>query len=508
MSDITPASSSSQIIPVILCGGSGTRLWPLSRAGFPKQFLVLSGDGSNQSLFQQAIGRILSVVGKNVTLGKTVIVTNEEHRFLALDQLRELKSLHPALSATLLLEPSGRNTAPALTLAALYAQEQSAESSSNSSNDPILVVTPADQTVTNPAAFTKALAKSIEIAQTGAIAILGITPSAPETGYGYIKVQNQASADNGYTVERFVEKPNEATAKQYLAEGGYFWNGGMFVLKASVWLAALKEYRPDIFAATQSAWQAKATDAAGEAEFIRPVAELFKAIPSESIDYAVIEKCPGSHYPIKMVELDAGWNDLGAWDAVWQVGKQDAQGNVTSGDALVSNSKNSLIHASSRLVSAVGVENLIIVETADAVLVADRKNSQDVKNIVGQLEAQKREEKNLHRKVSRPWGWYDSVDEGERFKVKRIQVKPGASLSLQMHHHRAEHWIVVKGTAEITNGDQVLLLSENQSTYIPQGQTHRLANPGKTPLEIIEVQSGSYLGEDDIIRFEDTYGRS
>ena len=508
MSDITPASSSSQIIPVILCGGSGTRLWPLSRAGFPKQFLVLSGDGSNQSLFQQAIGRIHSVAGKNVTLGKTVIVTNEEHRFLALDQLRELKSLHPALSATLLLEPSGRNTAPALTLAALYAQEQSATSSSNSSSDPILVVTPADQTVTNPAAFTKALAKSIEIAQTGAIAILGITPSAPETGYGYIKVQNQASADNGYTVERFVEKPNEATAKQYLAEGGYFWNGGMFVLKASVWLAALKEYRPDIFAATQSAWKSKTTDAAGEAEFIRPAAELFKAIPSESIDYAVIEKCPGSKHPIKMVELDAGWNDLGAWDAVWQVGKQDAQGNVTSGDALVSNSKNSLIHASSRLVSAVGVENLIIVETADAVLVADRKNSQDVKNIVGQLEAQKREEKNLHRKVSRPWGWYDSVDEGERFKVKRIQVKPGASLSLQMHHHRAEHWIVVKGTAEITNGDQVLLLSENQSTYIPQGQTHRLANPGKTPLEIIEVQSGSYLGEDDIIRFEDTYGRS
>jgi mannose-1-phosphate guanylyltransferase/mannose-6-phosphate isomerase len=469
--------------------------------------LVLSGDGSNQSLFQQAIGRIHSVAGKNVTLGKTVIVTNEEHRFLALDQLRELKSKYPALSATLLLEPSGRNTAPALTLAALYAQEQSASASGDSS-DPILVVTPADQTVTNPVAFTKALAKSIEIAQTGAIAILGITPSAPETGYGYIKVQSQPSADGGYSVERFVEKPNEVTAKQYLTEGGYFWNGGMFVLKASVWLAALKECRSDILAATQSAWQGKATDAAGEAEFIRPEKELFKAIPSESIDYAVIEKCPGSAYPIKMVELDAGWNDLGAWDAVWQVGKQDAQGNVTTGDTLVSNSQNSLIHASSRLVSAVGVENLIIVETADAVLVADRKNSQDVKNIVAQLEAQKREEKSLHRKVSRPWGWYDSVDEGERFKVKRIQVKPGASLSLQMHHHRAEHWIVVKGTAEITNGDQVLLLSENQSTYIPQGQTHRLANPGKTPLEIIEVQSGSYLGEDDIVRFEDTYGRS
>jgi mannose-1-phosphate guanylyltransferase/mannose-6-phosphate isomerase len=403
-----------------------------------------------------------------------------------------------------LLEPSGRNTAPALTLAALYAQQLSADKNS----DPILVVTPADQTVINPIAFTKALQSSIQIAKEGAIAILGITPTAPETGYGYIKVQGAASANQGFTVERFVEKPNEATAQQYLAEGGYFWNGGMFVVKASVWLAALKEYRPDILAATEKAWQAKTTDNSGDADFMRPAKELFETIPIDSIDYAVIEKCPRSKFPIRMVELDAGWNDLGAWDAVWQVGKQDAQGNVTSGDALVSNSKNSLIIASSRLVSVVGVENLIIVETADAVLVADRKNSQDVKNIVSQLETQKREERDLHRKVSRPWGWYDSVDEGERFKVKRIQVKPGASLSLQMHHHRAEHWIVVKGTAEITNGNQVILLSENQSTYIPQGQTHRLANPGKTPLEIIEVQSGSYLGEDDIVRFEDTYGRS
>jgi len=488
----------TQVLPVILCGGSGTRLWPLSRSGFPKQFLVLSGDGTNQSLFQQAINRIHSVGSPEIVLGKTLIVTNEEHRFLALDQLRELKNI----SATLLLEPIGRNTAPALTLAALYAQELG-----GNSEDTILVVTPADQTITNPAAFTKALAQSIAIAKEGAIAILGITPTAPETGYGYIKVQG-ASANTGYVVERFVEKPNEATAKQYLAEGGYFWNGGMFVLKASVWLSALKEFRPDIFGATETAWVAKTEDHSGDTTFVRPDKVVFNSIPSESIDYAVIEKCPGSQYPIKMVELDAGWNDLGAWDAVWQVGKQDAQGNVTNGDALLSNSKNSLIHASSRLVSAVGVENLIIVETADAVLVADRKNSQDVKHIVNQLESQKREEKNLHRKVSRPWGWYDSVDEGERFKVKRIQVKPGASLSLQMHHHRAEHWIVVKGTAEITNGDQVILLTENQSTYIPQGQTHRLANPGKTPLEIIEVQSGSYLGEDDIVRFEDTYGRS
>ncbi len=488
----------TQVLPVILCGGSGTRLWPLSRSGFPKQFLVLSGNDSKLSLFQQAINRIHSVVGNGITLGNTLIVTNEEHRFLALDQLRELKNIY----ATLLLEPSGRNTAPALTLAALCAQELA-----GNQEDPILVVTPADQTVTNPAAFTKALADSIEIAKQGAIAILGITPNAPETGYGYIKVQN-ASSGSGRVVERFVEKPNAETAKQYLAEGGYFWNGGMFVLKASVWLAALQAYRPDILKATQEAWKAKTSDASGDAVFERPAKDLFNATPSESVDYAVIEKCPGSQFPIKMVELDAGWNDLGAWDAVWQVGKQDVSGNVTHGDVLLKNAQNSLVHASSRLVCAVGVENLIIVETADAVLVADRKNSQDVKNIVGQLEAQKREEKNLHRKVSRPWGWYDSIDEGERFKVKRIQVKPGASLSLQMHHHRAEHWIVVKGTAEITNGDQILILTENQSTYIPQGQTHRLSNPGKTPLEIIEVQSGSYLGEDDIVRFEDTYGRS
>lgn len=480
------------VIPVILCGGSGTRLWPLSRSGFPKQFLVLSGDDSKKSLFQQAIERTDAIKNAEIQVGTALIVTNEEHRFLALDQLRELKNTQ----ATLLLEPSGRNTAPALTLAALYAQDQG--------DDPILVVTPADQTIQNPTAFSGALQKAIKIAHKGAITILGITPNAPELGYGYIKV----SGDEELTVERFVEKPDVITARKYLEEGGYFWNGGMFVLKASVWLAALKEFRPDILVATEKAWLVKAQDASGDAVFLRPGKELFNAIPGESIDYAVIEKCPGSQFPIKMVELDAGWNDLGAWDAVWQVGKQDQDGNVTSGDTLLTGTKNSLVYASSRLVSAVGIENLIIVETADAVLVAGRTNSQDVKNIVGQLEAQKREEKNLHRKVSRPWGWYDSIDVGERFKVKRIQVKPGASLSLQMHHHRAEHWIVVKGIAQITNGDQIITLTENQSTYIPQGQTHRLANPGSEALEIIEVQSGSYLGEDDIVRFEDTYGRS
>ncbi len=485
-----------KIVPIILCGGSGTRLWPLSRSGFPKQFLVLGGGGSQHSLFQQAIERAQAAIGPLGILGSTLIVTNEEHRFLALDQLRELKDIQ----ATLLLEPSGRNTAPALTLAALSALEQG--------DDLILLITPADQTIQNQPAFEKAMQSALQIAQTGAIAILGITPSAPETGYGYIKTQAQGDqSGGGMVVERFVEKPDLATATKYLNEGGYYWNGGMFVLKASVWLAALKEFRPDILEATTQAWQGKAIDASGDTVFIRPDKALFNAIPSESIDYAVMEHCPGSRFVIQMVALDAGWNDLGAWDAVWQVGSPDMQGNVTRGDTLLDKTTNSLVYSSTRLVSAVGVDGLVIVETADAVLVADRNNSQEVKAIVSRLEQEGREEKNLHRKVNRPWGWYDSVDEGERFKVKRIQVKPGASLSLQMHHHRAEHWIVVKGVAEITNGDQVITLSENQSTYIPQGQTHRLANPGKEPLEIIEVQSGSYLGEDDIVRFEDTYGR-
>ena len=496
------SNKSSVVAPVILCGGSGTRLWPLSRSSFPKQFLVLSGDGSNQSLFQQAIARINAIGSPQIELAPTLIVTNEEHRFLALDQLRELKGV----DATLLLEPLGRNTAPALSLAALQALDNEVEDL-----DPILVITPADQTVQNQAAFVKALQDCVAVVAEDqskkTIAILGITPTAPETGYGYIQRDSAKGKNNEFTVAQFVEKPDAKTAQAYLADGNYLWNSGMFVLRASTWLAALGEYRPDIAKATEAAWKNKVLDQSGEVAFVRPDKVLFTAVPSESIDYAVIEKCTAGTYSVKMVELDAGWNDLGAWDAVWQVGKQDAAGNVTSGDALLANTKNSLVHASSRLVSAVGVENLIIVETADAVLVADRKNSQDVKSIVSQLEQQKREEKNLHRKVARPWGWYDSVDEGERFKVKRIQVKPGASLSLQMHHHRAEHWIVVKGTAEITNGDQVIILTENQSTYIPQGQTHRLANPGKTPLEIIEVQSGSYLGEDDIVRFEDTYGR-
>ena len=477
------------IVPVILCGGSGTRLWPLSRAGFPKQFLVLSG---TTSLFQQAVERVNGLGAEDIQVGETLVVTNEEHRFLALDQLRELKEV----SATLLLEPMGRNTAPALTLAALQATADG--------QDPILVVTPADQTVKNTEAFTAALQQAVRAAATGTIVILGITPDQPETGYGYISQSGSAGTHGEYTVAQFAEKPSLETAQSYLASGGYTWNSGMFVLKASTWLKALWHFRPDISTSTEEAWSKRSVDA----PFVRPDKAAFAKVPSESVDYAVMEKCPGSQFPINMVALDAGWNDLGAWDAVWQVGAQDGDGNVVQGDALVADTTNTLIHSSSRLVGTVGVSNLVIIETADAVLVADRSQSQHVKKIVNALEKLKREELTLHRKVHRPWGWYDSIDESERFKVKRIQVKPGATLSLQMHHHRAEHWIVVKGTAEVTCGDKVTLLTENQSTYIPLGQVHRLANPGTIPLEIIEVQSGSYLGEDDIVRFEDTYGRT
>ena len=492
------------VIPVILCGGSGTRLWPLSRAGFPKQFLVLSGSGSNQSLFQEAFARVNTITKSNepsgeIDLGSTVIVTNEEHRFLVLDQLRELDSA----STTLLLEPVGRNTAPALSMAAFYAAQ-------SSKDDPILVITPADQTIQNQEKFTKTLQDCVHIVQNNheAIAILGIKPTSAETGYGYIKGSGLKDSNNAYTVERFVEKPNAKTAQAYLEEGNYLWNAGIFVLRASTWLAAIQEFRSDIFEASKKAWQVNSQDATSTYQFIRPGKEEFQDIPSESIDYAVIQKCPGSRFTVKMVELDAGWNDLGAWESVWQVGNKDVDKNVISGNVMLEDSKNCLVYSSSRLVSAVGLDNIIIIETPDALLVADKSKSQDVKNIVVQLGSTNNELKDLHRKVSRPWGWYDSIDEGESFKVKRILVKPGASLSLQKHHHRAEHWVVVKGVAEITNGEEVITLKENQSTYIPKGQTHRLANPGCDPLEIIEVQSGEYLGEDDIIRIEDTYGRS
>jgi len=480
------------IQPVILCGGSGTRLWPLSRSGLPKQFLCLTGA---ESLFQQAAKRLVGLGAADTPVAKPIIVTGEEHRFLAAEQLREAGI---ELGAAL-LEPVGRNTAPALTLAALAATVDGL--------DPVLVVTPADQTVANTVAFTEAMQAAVREAASGSIVILGVTPDSPETGYGYIQSTAEAQ-EPVMLVQRFVEKPNLATAQNYLAEGGYYWNAGMFVLKASVWLKALEQFRSDILHATTLAWAQRSSDVNTATPFVRPGKAEFSAVPSESIDYAVMELCPGSEYPIKMVPLDAGWSDLGAWDAVWRVLPKDPHGNAHVGDVLATDSHNTLVHATSRLVSLVGVKNLVVVETPDAVLVADRSRSQDVKHIVNDLQQQKREEHTLHRKVHRPWGWYDSIDEGGRFKVKRIQVKPGASLSLQKHHHRAEHWVVVSGTAEITCGDKKLLLTENQSTYIPLGEVHRLANPGTIPLEIIEVQSGSYLGEDDIVQFEDHYRRS
>ncbi|MFN7695594.1 MAG: mannose-1-phosphate guanylyltransferase/mannose-6-phosphate isomerase [Burkholderiales bacterium] len=470
-------NTTTDLQPVIMAGGSGTRLWPLSRGGYPKQFLVLQG---NESLFQQAALRLARLGGAPL-----LVVGNEEHRFLVLEQLRELKLAPGAL----LLEPTGRNTAPAVTLAALQAQA--------GGRDPVLVITPADQTVTDEAAFTAALQEAAKQAFDGSLVVLGITPDRPETGYGYIRA-------SGGLVQAFVEKPDLATAERYLADGGYSWNAGLFVMRASSWLKALAEFRPDILAATQAAFDKASQDSA----FVRPDKALFAAVPSESVDYAVMERCPGSTFKLAMVPLNAGWNDLGAWEAVWQVGEKDARGNVQRGDALISNCDNTLVQAGSRLVAAVGLKDVMVIETPDAVLVIDRARSQEVKAIVEQLQKQGRGERELHRKVHRPWGWYDGIDAGERFQVKRIQVKPGASLSLQMHHHRAEHWIVVSGTAEVTVGAKTVLLSENQSIYIPLGETHRLANPGKLPLEIIEVQSGSYLGEDDIVRFQDTYGRS
>jgi len=483
------SSSTLSFVPVILCGGSGTRLWPLSRNGYPKQFLVLQG---NESLFQLAVARLNDLAGSGLTSDPALIVTNEAHRFLATEQLREI---HQADSTKLLLEAQGRNTAPAITLAALAALEQG--------DDPVMVVSPADQIVTNRPAFTKALRQAIARAAAGPLVVLGVPPKTAETGYGYIQRETTA-ADVSSPVLQFTEKPDLQTAQTYLDAGNYLWNAGLFVVKASVWLAAIERFEPTVADAVKQAWAAKTLDQ----QFVRPATEAFIASPSISADYAVIEKCPGSAFDIEVVELDAGWSDLGAWDAVWHVGEKDGRGNVTHGDAITIETNNSLIHATHRLVGTVGVDDLVIIETADAVLVGHKDQAQRVKEIVKALSSDARSEPELHRKVHRPWGWYDSIDEGSNFKVKRIMVKPGASISLQKHHHRAEHWIVVKGRGQVTCDDQVLELGPNQSTYIPLGSVHRLANPGQEPLEIVEVQSGSYLGEDDIVRFEDHYGRA
>ncbi|MDQ2733493.1 MAG: mannose-1-phosphate guanylyltransferase/mannose-6-phosphate isomerase [Pseudomonadota bacterium] len=477
------------VVPVILAGGSGTRLWPLSRALHPKQYLSLGVDGET-TLFQQAALRVASIASAGVDVESPCVVANEEHRFTVVEQLRNI-GIEPA---RVLLEP-------ALTLAALEAQR------SAPGGEPILVVTPADHAIGDAAAFTAALRGAVQAADSGAIIVLGIRPDRPDTGYGYIRVDGLDAARRGsLAVAEFVEKPDLATAQRYLADGNFYWNSGMFVLRASTWLAALARFRPDIRTASEIASATGKNDAA----FLRFDTKAFEAIPAESIDYAVMEPASraGSGIEVRMVRLDARWSDLGAWDAVWQVGAHDGDGNATHGDTIVRDSRNTLVHATSRLVGVIGLDDVTVVETADAVLVAHRSKSPAVKDMVAELAKGGRAEASTHRRVHRPWGWYESVDQGPRFQVKRILVKPGARLSLQMHHHRAEHWIVVSGTAAVTNGTTVSVLSENQSTYIPLGQTHRLANPGKVPLEIIEVQSGSYLGEDDIVRFEDNYGRT
>ncbi len=476
------------LLPVILCGGSGTRLWPLSRETYPKQFLALSGNGV--SMLQDTA---LRLDGLSSTISKSLplVVCNAEHRFLAAQQLHDA-----GLSGSqLVLEPVGRNTAPALTLAALAAQPQA-----------IMLAMPADHVMTRPESLHRAVEAAWPLAQEGAMVTFGIVANRPETGYGYIQKAQPVQGTDAFCIQSFEEKPNQELAQSYVASGNYLWNSGLFMVRADQWLKAIEVLQPTMLQACRNAMAQSSRDL----DFIRPHADEFAACPADSIDYAVMEHLPRNEalgVPARVVPLDAGWSDLGAWDALWDVLEHDTYGNAYTGQTLAIDTRDSLLFSESRLVAAVGVDNIVVVETPDAVLVVNKCCTQDVKKIVAELKAQKRSLASSHRKVHRPWGWYDSIDSGERFQVKRIVVNPGASLSLQMHHHRAEHWIVVKGTAEVTNGENVFLLGENESTFIPLGHAHRLSNPGKVPLEIIEVQSGSYLGEDDIVRLEDTYGR-
>lgn len=464
------------IVPVILSGGSGTRLWPLSREAYPKQFLPLVGD---ETMLQATWHRAAPI-----SAGKPIIVSNQEHRFMVAEQLREI-GVEPA---AVILEPVGRNTAPAIAIAALQAISTNAEA--------VLLVLPSDHVVADVGAFHRSVIAAMPAAESGKLVTFGILPSGPETGYGYIKA---AKGDGIRAVERFVEKPDLQTAQHYLASGEYFWNSGMFLFKASRYLEELGKLQPQMLVACEQSLALAQRDA----DFIRLDPQAFGSAPSDSIDYAVMEKTADA----AVIGLDAGWSDVGSWNALWEVSPQDSAGNAHRGDVIEIDCKNTYAHGS-RLIALIGLEDIVVVETDDAILVGDRHRIQEVKEVVKQIKEQGRAEAVAHRKVYRPWGAYDSIDNGERFQVKRITVKPGATLSLQMHHHRAEHWIVVSGTAEVTRGEEVILLTENQSTYIPLGVTHRLKNPGKLPLELIEVQSGSYLGEDDIVRFEDAYGRT
>lgn len=462
------------ICPVILSGGSGTRLWPLSREHYPKQLLALTG---KRTLLQETAHRLDGIS----TILPPIIVCNEEHRFLVAEQLREV-DIKPS---SIILEPAGRNTAPALTLAAMSLLEQGI--------DPVMLVMPADHVISDVSAFQDVVRDGVNLALQGRLVTFGIVPDYPATGYGYIK----QGKDN--SVSAFVEKPDLQTAQSYVETGNYFWNSGLFMLKASVWMEELHRFRPDIATTIEKAFK----EGKADQDFFRAEQEIFKQCPSDSIDYAVMERTDLA----SVLPMDAGWSDIGAWSSLWEVSERDSSGNVLSGDAIAHNTQDTMVVAQHRVVAAVGLNNMIVVETPDAVLVCHKEHSQDVKEIVNRLKEGDRSEHQMHRKVYRPWGTYEGVDVGERFQVKRLTVKPGASLSLQSHTQRAEHWVVVRGIAKVTRGEEIIELSENQSTYIPIGMKHRLENPGTIPLEIIEVQSGSYLGEDDIVRYDDIYDR-
>lgn len=466
-------------LPVIMAGGAGSRLWPLSRQLNPKQFLPLVD--AELSLLQSTIKRL-----EGLDHDLPILICNEQHRFLAAEQLRQLEMEE----AKILLEPVGRNTAPAIALAALQAI--------TSGNDPILLVLAADHLIQDTNAFHASVGRALVLAEAGKLVTFAIVPTHPETGFGYLE-RGEALEQGGYAVSRFVEKPDVITAQSYLDSGQYFWNSGMFMFRASRYLQELERFAPNIIDACRAAFEGAQQDM----HFIRVDAKAFGACPEKSIDYAVMERTSDA----VMVPLDAGWSDVGSWSALWDTADKDADGNVLKGDVLTERTSGSYIHATHRLVAAIGVDDLVIIETKDAVLVAHKGDVQDVKKIVDQLKNCKRSEYANHREVYRPWGVYDSIDNGPRYQVKRITVNPGAKLSVQMHHHRAEHWIVVSGTAQVTNGEKTYLVTENQSTYIAVGQIHALENPGVIPLELIEVQSGTYLGEDDIVRFEDRYGR-
>jgi len=465
------------MIPVIISGGTGTRLWPLSRKNKPKQFLSLFGESS---LFQNTLIRL----GGLDDVENPLIVCNTEHRFMVAEQLQTIE-----MSAReIILEPCARNTAPAIALAAIKALENG--------DDPLLLVLAADHLIQNVTAFHHAIEQAKQLAEQGKLVTFGIQPQSAHTGYGYIEAVKK---DQPSDVKRFIEKPDQKTAETYLAAGNFFWNSGMFLFKASSYINELQQYHPEMVVACKKAIEKSITDL----DFIRADSDAFEQCPSDSIDYAVMEKTTKA----MVVPLDAGWSDVGSWSSLWEAFPQDENNNVLVGDVIIDSVTNSYIHSENRLVTVLGLDDVVVVETHDAVMVAHKDQAQNVKNIVETLSNLNRKEVHTHRKCYRPWGSYDSVDYGKRFQVKRITVNPGASLSLQMHYHRAEHWVVVSGTAEVTRDDEVMLLGENESTFIPLGSVHRLRNPGRVPLEIVEVQSGSYLEEDDIIRLQDSYNR-